>query len=140
MRGEVIKLSLIAGIILIPFEKIGYSLYCERILGFKKDFGIFGRKIALAMSVLIGSLIIIGKVNDPDIYCILIPILTICWIIAMVVCDMSDEENPIYLFVVAAIQYFAVEYLGIVVLLSFLCLCRQLVYLRDKIKMQMKSY
>ena len=35
MRGEVIKLSLIAGIILIPFEKIGYSLYCERILGFK---------------------------------------------------------------------------------------------------------
>lgn len=114
MRGEVIKLSLIAGIILIPFEKIGYSLYCERILRFKKDFGIFGRKIALAMSVLIGSLIIIGKeVNDPDIYCILIPILTICWIIAMVVCDVSEEENPIYLFVVAAIQYFAVEYLGI---------------------------
>lgn len=32
MRGEVIKLSLIAGIILIPFEKIGYSLYCKRIL------------------------------------------------------------------------------------------------------------
>lgn len=114
MRGEVIKLSLIAGIILIPFEKIGYSLYCERILGFKKDFGIFGRKIALAMSVLIGSLIIIGKeVNDPDIYCILIPILTICWIIAMVVCDVSEEEKSIYLFVVAAIQYFAVEYLGI---------------------------
>lgn len=93
------------------------------------------------MSVLIGSLIIIGKeVNDPDIYCILIPILTICWIMAMVVCDVSDEENPIYLFVVAAIQYFAVEYLGLGVLLSFLCLCRQLVYLRDKIKMQMKSY
>lgn len=114
MRGEVIKLSLIAGIILIPFEKIGYSLYCKRILRFKKDFGIFGRKIALAMSVLIGSLIIIGKeVNDPDIYCILIPILTICWIIAMVVCDVSEEEKPIYLFVVAAIQYFAVEYLGI---------------------------
>lgn len=66
------------------------------------------------MSVLIGSLIIIGKeVNDPDIYCILIPILTICWIMAMVVCDVSDEENPIYLFVVAAIQYFAVEYLGL---------------------------
>lgn len=62
----------------------------------------------------LGSLIIIGKeVNDPDIYCILIPILTICWIIAMVVCDVSEEENPIYLFVVAAIQYFAVEYLGI---------------------------
>lgn len=52
-------------------------------------------------------------INDPDIYCILIPILTICWIIAMVVCDVSEEENPIYLFVVAAIQYFAVEYLGI---------------------------
>lgn len=112
MRGEVIKLSLIAGIILIPFEKIGYSLYCERILVFRKDFGIFGRKIALAMSVLIGSLIIIGKeVNDPDIYCILIPILTICWIIAMVVCDVSEEEKPIYLFVVAAIQYFADEIL-----------------------------
>ena len=123
MRGEVIKLSLIAGIILIPFEKIGYSLYCKRILRFKKDFGIFGRNIALAMSVLIGSLIIIGKeVNDPDIYCILIPILTICWIIAMAVCDVSDEENPIYLFVVAAIQYFAVEYLGIGVFAIFLML------------------
>lgn len=123
MRGEVIKLSLIAGIILIPFEKIGYSLYCERILGFKKDFGKFGCKIALAMSVLIGSLIIIGKeVNDPDIYCILIPILTICWIMAMVVCDLSEEENPIYLFVVAAIQYFAVEYLGLGVFAIFLML------------------